>query len=242
VIPFDRAARRMTLPFLAAATMAGLLAPELSAQATRHPPVPMPPPEPKTAAEIEAEEKAAERTWGFEFSALSIDPPHDTNYVSTTFRLDFEESFHFEARRNYEDLHTGSIFAGWNFDWYEEHGLRVVPMAGVVAGDTDGIAPALLVDYTWNWLEIWSESEYVFDTDDSSDSFFYTWNEVAVVPAEWVRFGFVAQRTNTFDQELSVDRGALLGSTIGPLSLTVYWFNPFDNDESYLSFNFGIAF
>ena len=237
MIPIDRAARLLASPLLALAATASFLAPETRGQATRHPPVPLPPPEPKSGPEAEPEEKE----WGFEISAFSIDPPHDGNYVSTTFRLDFDESFHFEARRNYEALHTGSLFAGWNFDWYEENGLRVVPMAGLVGGDTDGVAPALLVDWTWRWLEIWSESEYVYDLDDADDSFFYTWNEASVVPADWVRFGVVAQRTQAFDQELSLDRGFLLGSTLGPLSVTFYWFNPADADESYLTFSFSFA-
>lgn len=241
MIPIDRALARLTLALLAVATTAGLLAPELRAQAIRHPPVPMPPPEPKSGSETPPVPPPEPRNWSFELSGLSLDPPHETSYVSTTFRLDFEESFHFEARRNYEDLHTGSVFAGWNFDW-EEHGLRLVPMAGVVSGDTDGLAPGLLGEWSWRWLEVWSESEYVYDLDDADDSFFYTWNEVSLVPAEWVRLGFVAQRTRAYDQELSLDRGALLGSTIGPLSFTFYWFNPWDNDESYLAFNFGFAF
>jgi len=239
VIPIDRTARLVTLPLLAVVAMAGLLAPELPAQGIRHPPVPMPPPEPKPEGEAAA--AAEPRNWSFDLSALTIDPAHASSYVSTTFRLDFDESFHFEARRNYEDLHTGSLFAGWNFEW-DQYDLRVVPMAGVVSGDTDGVAPAVLVDWSWRWLEVWSESEYVFDTDDSDDSFFYTWNEVALVPREWVRVGLVAQRTQTFDQELSVDRGFLLGSTLGPLSVTFYWFNPDDSDEEYVSFAFAFAF
>jgi NADH dehydrogenase FAD-containing subunit len=29
----------------------------------------------------------------------------------------------------------------------------------------------------------------VFDTDDSSESFFYTWSELTLAPVEWFRFG-----------------------------------------------------
>ena len=197
-----------------------------------------------TGQESEPDAAAAPK-WAFDLSALTIDPPHDGAYVATVLRADREE-LHLEGRWNYEDRHTGSLFAGWNFDWqgqwHEDLGFLVVPMAGVVAGDTDGIAPGLEVDVTWGMFELWSESEYVFDLDDSDDNYFYCWNELTAEPFEWLRIGLVAQRTRTYDQELSIDRGLLLGSALGPVSATVYWFNPDDGSESYVTFSLAFAF
>ena len=114
--------------------------------------------------------------------------------------------------------------------------LAATPMAGVVFGDVDGVAPALLLDAKWKWLELWDESEYVVATSDHADSFFYTWNELTVAPREWLRFGLVAQRTQAYDTRLSLDRGLLLSLSGGPVTGTVYWFNP-DRSDSYVTFS-----
>src|SRR5688572_25389105 len=122
-----------------------------------------------------------ESKWGFDLSAFTIDPPDDDPYVATVLRADRDE-LHLEGRWNYEDRHTGSFFAGRNLEWeglwHESLDVLLVPMAGIVAGDTNGIAPGLEVGATWGMLELWSESEYVFDLDDGDDDYFYTWNEL----------------------------------------------------------------
>lgn len=197
-----------------------------------------------TSKEPEAE-STGESAWGFDLSGFTVDPPHDDAYAATVLRADHDE-LHLEGRWNYEDLHTGSLFAGWNLEWqglwHEQLDVRVVPMAGVVGGDTHGLAPGLLMDVSWGVFELWSESEYVIDLDDGDDSYFYVWNELSVAPVEWLRFGLVAQRTRAYDQELSIDRGLLLGGSLGPATATVYWFNPDDGGESYFTFALAFSF
>src|SRR5262245_52406359 len=122
------------------------------------------------------------------------------------------------------------MWLGWNLEWAAEEeagpALAVTPMLGFVTGDTDGIAPGLLVDASWGWFELWNESEYLLDAHDADDDFLYTWTELTASPIEWLRFGIVAQRTQIFDTELSLDRGLLLGAHWRAVSGTVYWFNP----------------
>ena len=121
--------------------------------------------------------------WSIDASAWTINPPHDDAYGAGTVKLD-REQLHLEGRWNYEDLHTGSVWAGWNFDWRSrpEDGveLTVTPMAGVVFGDTDGLAPGVELDVTWWWLEFYNESEYLFDAHDRDDDYFYSWSELTV--------------------------------------------------------------
>src|SRR5215471_19133035 len=40
--------------------------------------------------------------------------PNEDNIFNPTFYAD-HNSFHFEGRYNYEDINTGSAFAGWKF-------------------------------------------------------------------------------------------------------------------------------
>lgn len=152
------------------------------------------------AARAGAQDAEASRfdPWTFDLSGFTVDPPDDDAYAAGILRVDREE-LHLEGRWNYEDRHTASFWAGWNLDWpaTEEEGfaIAVTPMVGLVTGDTDGFAPGVLLDASWWLLELWNESEYLFDADDSDDDYFYSWTELSLSPVEWLRFGLVGQRT-----------------------------------------------
>src|SRR5262249_41440931 len=88
--------------------------------------------------------------WVFDVSAFTINPPDDDAFAATIVRAD-RDWLHLEGRWNYEALHTGSVFAGYNFDWGKEFEVAATPMAGVVFGDVDGVAPGLLLDAKWKW-------------------------------------------------------------------------------------------
>ena len=51
------------------------------------------------------------------------------------------------------------------------------------------MAPGYKGSLTWRKLEFYSEGEYVFDSGDSANSFFYNWSELSWAFAEWFRFG-----------------------------------------------------
>lgn len=176
--------------------------------------------------------------WGFDVNVFSVNPPDDDSYASTTIAAD-RDWLHLEGRWNYEALHTASLWVGANFEWKGEVELAVTPMAGVVAGEVDGFAPGVKLDATWKWFEFYDESEYLVSTNDHDDNFIYSWAELTVAPVEWLKTGLVAQRTRAYDTRLSVDRGLLLSLSRGPVSATVYWFNPDKSDRYWM---FTIAF
>ena len=69
----------------------------------------------------------------------------------------------------------------------------------------------------------------------------FTPNAVALYNA-WLRFGVVGQRTHAFETDRSIDRGLLLGVSFEHLTGTVYWFNPDDPDDDYVTLSVGFAF
>ena len=99
-------------------------------------------------------------------------------------------------------------------------------MFGGVFGDTYGVAPGYKATLTWWKLQLYSEGEYVFDSSESSDSFFYTWSELTMSPVDWFRFGLVIQRTKDYETDFDVQHGLLVGFTYKDLSFTTYVFNP----------------
>jgi hypothetical protein len=171
---------------------------------------------------------APARKWEFSASAYTYFLPDSDDYVQPTLTAD-RGWLHLEARYNYEALDTGSAWLGFNFGGGKTVTWTFVPIIGGVFGSTDGVAPGYKGSLGWRRLELYSESEWVFDTADSANSFFYNWSELTYAPTEWVRFGVVVQRTRVYQTERDIQRGLLLGVTYKRLDVAGYVFNPDDS-------------
>ena len=71
-----------------------------------------------------------------------------------------------------------------------------------------------------------------YDTVQFSDSFFYNWSELAIVPVEWCRFGMVSQHTRVYKTERDIQRVLFVGIGDGHLEATTYVFNPDDGEPT----------
>jgi len=167
---------------------------------------------------------AATHPWSFSFSTYGYIVPHDRSYASPTFTADHER-LHLEARYNYENQETGSLWIGYNLSVGDKLVLEATPMIGGVFGNTTGIAPGYRVSLTYKRFELSSEGEYVFDTKDRTGSFFYNWNELTYSPVDWFRAGLVSQRTRAYHTGLDVQRGMLVGFSYRKVNFTTYIFN-----------------
>jgi hypothetical protein len=193
-----------------------------------------------TAAATNTPPEAGDKAWSFSASAYTYVVPDDREYVQPTVTVD-GGWLHLEARYNYEALDTGSAWLGYNFSGGKKLAWEVTPIVGGVFGDTVGIAPGYKGSLSWLKLELYSEGEYVFDTRNSSDSFFYNWSELTLAPAEWFRFGMVTQRTRLYQTDRDIQRGVLAGFAFKKVSLTSYVFNP-DEDKPTFVFAVGLTF
>ena len=183
---------------------------------------------------------AALEAWQIGVSAALYALPDEENFVQPTVRAD-RSRLHLEARYNYEDRDTTSLFAGANFTWGTERTLALTPLLGAVAGETDGIAPGLEADFTAGLFEAYAEAEYLFDLDDSASSYLYAWSELSVWPTERWRAGLVGQRTRVYRTEREMQRGLLLGLSFRRVEGTVYLFNPGD-DDAFTVVSLGLSF
>jgi hypothetical protein len=138
---------------------------------------------------------------------------------------------HLEGRYNYEDLQTGSGWVGWTWTWGGTVSGSVTPMAGLVFGNTRGLAPGLELDLAVGPVGLYVETEYVFDLDDSSDDFYYAWSELGVAAAEWISAGLAVQRTRIVERSSDVAAGPFLGVRVGPFGLAGYLLDPFDAER-----------
>ena len=168
---------------------------------------------------------AAEKAWAFNVSAATYVLPDEPDYVQPAFTAD-RGWLHLEGRFNYEDRDTGSAWLGYNLGVGETVRLEFTPMIGAVFGTTDGVAPGYKGSLAWRMLQLYSETEFVFDASGSDNSFLYTWSEFDVAPVEWCRFGLVVQRTKAYKTEFDIQRGFFVGVAYKGASVTAYVFNP----------------
>jgi hypothetical protein len=131
--------------------------------------------------------------------------------------------------------------AGYNFSGGETVEWELSPIVGAVFGETDGVAPGYKGSLNWSKLGIYSESEYVVDTGDTSNSFLYNWSEFTVSPREALRFGLVVQRTRAYQTDRDVQRGLIVGYSYRRAELTACVFNP-DEDKPTFAFSVGSRF
>ena len=150
-------------------------------------------------------------------------------------------SLHFEGRYNYEDLHTGSIFAGYQFTSENDLALSATPILGAVFGNSNGIAPGIELELTYEGFGFYTEAEYLFEFSGQEESFFYAWSELTYSPEDWFWFGLVGQRTHLFQTDVDIQRGILLGLSRSSLSMSGYFFNP-GADDSFFVLSLGFEF
>jgi len=164
------------------------------------------------------------RPWTIGATAYAYFVPDEPDFVMAVVPLDVR-LLHVEARYNYEAVRSGSAFLGVNVAFGERVKVGFTPMFGGVAGDLDGLVPALRLTVAWWKLDFAGESEIVFDFDDSGSTFFYAWSELGFSPVAWLRAGAVVQRTHVVQTPLTVQRGAFVGGAFRSAALTLYEFN-----------------
>jgi len=178
----------------------------------------------QTTSEPVSTKEAGEQPWSYYVSAYAYILPGDEDYLQPTFTVD-HDWLHLEARYNYEAFEAASIWAGYNFNVGKKVTFEGTAMLGAAFGSTTGVAPGYKATLSWTKLAFYSEGEYLFDTNESSDSFFYAWSELSWAPVEWARFGLVGQRTKAYQSDRDIQRGVLVGFSSERVDFTAYWFN-----------------
>jgi hypothetical protein len=150
-------------------------------------------------------------------------------------------SLHLEARYNYEAHNATSLFAGWRFTSGGDVVFEATPMVGTLFGSTRGIVPGLEASIAYHAFDAYVEAEYVHNLADGNASYYYAWTELGWKPAEWLRVGFAAQRTQTVDSGRDVQPGVFVQLTWGKTTFGVYGFNP-DMASRYFIVSVGSQF
>jgi hypothetical protein len=170
------------------------------------------------------------KKWAFAASSYFYVVPGQDNTLSLIGYAD-KGALHLEGRYNYEDQKTGSLFAGWRFEMGNKLVLGLTPMAGLVVGNTDGVAPGIEIDASFKIFDYYSETEYVIDFSGSENNYLYTWGEFGVTPFQSFRTGISFQRTRLYQSDFDLQRGVFAEYQFWKLTTGVYFFGPFSSNQ-----------
>jgi hypothetical protein len=184
-----------------------------------------------TGSEPDSSGSSAGNPWSFSLTAAGYVVPHSEFFVSPTVTAE-REWLHLEARYNYENQHTGSLWVGYNFSVGHKLVFEATPMIGGVFGNTTGLAPGYEVSLSYKRTVLSSSGEYVFDTKNKNGSFFYSWPQLTYSPLDWLHVGLVAQRIKAYHTNFDTQRGLLVGFSHKKAEFTTYIFNPGSSDTS----------
>lgn len=176
---------------------------------------------------------SAGSAWKFSAWAEMFILPGEEDFFNPTFYAR-HKNLHLEGRYNYEDRNTASFWAGRRFPFGEGVKFVLVPMAAVVVGNTNGLAPGLEGEIMYRKFDFYAESEYVFDLESKEGNFFYMYSELAIRPIKPLRTGLIAQRTKLFETKFEVNRGLFAEYYFGRFRIGLFYFNPFSSANFWI--------
>jgi hypothetical protein len=174
------------------------------------------------------------KPYSFSASAFYYFVPYEKNTITLIGTADISK-FHFESRYNYEDRNTGSVFGGYRFETGKNLQLSVIPMAGFVFGNTDGIAAGLEFELTYKRFGYYAEQEYIFDLHSKSNNFLYVWGEISYSFFDSFAAGICYQKTKVYQNQLDLQRGLFGSFSWRRFDLGAYYFNPLSNDHLFIA-------
>lgn len=150
------------------------------------------------------------------------------------------KSLHLEARYNYEDQNTLSTFAGWSFEGGKKIQFNIKPMMGILAGNTNGFAPAMEIQIAYKIFDFYAESEYVINMNgknekENDNNYFYAWRELAITPIKCLRTGITGQRMHLLNRKTSVQRGVFAEFSFWKLTTALYYFRDASKQNLFIT-------
>jgi hypothetical protein len=196
-----------------------------------------------TSLKLSAQENqvdSADAQWRFSAWAEMFIIPGEEDFFNPTFYVR-HKTLHLEARYNYEDRNTASLWAGHRFKFGKGVKFVVVPMGSIVFGNTNGLAPGLEMEIMYKKFDFYAESEYVFDFSSMDNNFFYNYSELAIRPITPLRTGIITQRTKLFETPREFQAGIFTEYYFGRCRAGVFYFSPFASNNYWIA-SFSVDF
>jgi hypothetical protein len=158
----------------------------------------------------------------------------ENNGWSPVAHYQTSKKWYAEARYNYEDFQTFSLYAGKTFSAENDVSYSLTPMIGGMLGRLNGGSLGLNTELSFRKFSFSSQSQYSLSTDNQRSNFFYSWSELSYQPLNWVYTGVAIQHTRFYQANTLMEPGVLLGFSFQHWLFPLYTFNPFSNSPYFV--------
>jgi hypothetical protein len=144
------------------------------------------------------------------------------------------KNWYSEARYNYEDLQTVSLYVGKTFTGTNRLSYSLTPMLGGVMGKFNGFSTGLNVDMTFDKFFFSTQAQYSFSTNNYNPGFLYNWSEVGYQGLKWLYAGLSIQQTHTIREGSTIEKGILIGFSFKNYTIPIYTFDPLKGERYFI--------
>lgn len=104
--------------------------------------------------------------------------PKGDKPLITTQLWTYVKKAYFEARYNYEDRETFSLYGGRSFKVGKNNELDIIPMVGGSVGKFNGVSPALTIILEAGWVRGFSQNQYSINLKEQKSNFIFDWSAI----------------------------------------------------------------
>jgi hypothetical protein len=149
---------------------------------------------------------------------------------------------YFEARYNYEDTRTFSLYSGFPLVYDNNAEIEFVPLVGAVAGQVNGISPGFNLNASYKGFNLFTQLQYTFDLWDKANSFFLDWSTISIDLTGQFAAGAGLQVYKPVNETAEILFGPMLRFRFGNFSTEVILYNLWDDLPKIalgISYSFG---
>lgn len=137
-------------------------------------------------------------------------------------------SWYTEARYNYEDMKTASLYGGKVFKQDGKISWSMIPMGGIVLGNFKGASAGINGKLETGRVFFNVQSQYTRSFSAGANDFYFSWSEAGFQATKKIFVGLSVQHTQLMNSKGGIESGCFTGMTLGNWALSIYSFNPAD--------------
>lgn len=139
-----------------------------------------------------------------------------------------------EARYNYDEVNTFSLYAGRKFSRSGIVSWEATPLIGGLMGQMTGGSLGMNLGMDYRKLFFTSQSQYSFSIENAANKFFYNWSELGYTATSWLYAGLALQQTNVYRSLGKMEPGCMIGFSIKNWTIPLYAFNTTDEERYFV--------
>jgi hypothetical protein len=139
-----------------------------------------------------------------------------------------------EARYNFDELNTFSLYAGRKFAQRGNISWEATPLIGGLIGQMTGGSVGVNFGADYRKLFFASQSQYSFSVENNADRYFYHWSEFGYNATSWLYAGLAMQQTNIYKTTGKLEPGCMIGFSVRNWTIPLYAFNAGEEERYFV--------